>query len=114
MMKYLTDADYEIARENGVNHASAYNRFYVLGWSREDTITIPVADRRGVYYKHGYDEWKETCKENDISPRLYRVRVQRGWSREKAASTPKIDPAETIKKNHRYRNRVNELESKSG
>lgn len=35
MDQYLTDQDYEVAKQNGISKINAYNRFYILGWSKE-------------------------------------------------------------------------------
>jgi DNA invertase Pin-like site-specific DNA recombinase len=86
-MRVLTKEDYEIAEKNGVSYMAAYHRFYTHNWSREDTITKPTGTR-GRKPSEGFKRWEKECKENNISSNLFRTRIRRGMTEEKAATKP--------------------------
>lgn len=83
-MEYLTEKDYEIAEKNGICRDYAYQRFYMLGWSRDKAITTPVSRYQRLWAKY-----------KDISlvsgPTFYR-RVREGMPPEEAANTPPLPP----------------------
>jgi hypothetical protein len=112
MKEYLTPEDYEIAKSNGISREVAYKRFYELHMSREDAISKAIGTRRRSKYT---DEIIELAKSNGVSYRLFTTRVREGWSWLQAATDP---PKRRKRTNEElleyYRNRVNELESKSG
>lgn len=85
----LTDEHYKIAKENGISRQTAYVRWYMLGWSIEDSITLPIKARVGRRCKHRLytDEEFEIMKKNQVSPNLFSIRLGKGWTRDKALNT---------------------------
>lgn len=82
---YLTDEDYKKAEENGINRNNAYARFYVYGWSVEDTISKPVKDLKDTaWHKH-----KELAEKNGIKQNTFYGRIHKGMTPYEAATTPK-------------------------
>ena len=86
MSEYLRDGDYEIAEQNGISKKTAYQRFYVFGWSREDTLFKPVRSR-GL--------WTEYKDKAEVGSATFYSRLQAGWDPEKAAMTPVISHSNT-------------------
>jgi hypothetical protein len=79
----LTEQDYQQAVANGIKRETARQRFYDRGWEKERAITEPVntkVDRR---------RWHRIAEENGITRDAFNTRLQRGWSEEAAATTPK-------------------------
>ncbi len=90
----LTEEDYQKAISNGIHRERARERFYNLGWDKERTITEPInkkADR---------SNWIKIAAEHGITRAAFNTRLQRGWSEEKAATTPKQSFAFAQKKRH--------------
>jgi hypothetical protein len=80
-MEYLTDEDYLIAERNGISHKTAYQRFYLTGWTKERAITQKIEPSRWSVYR-------EICETNGISQQTFNDRIRRGKSPEEAATTP--------------------------
>ena len=79
-MEYLVDSDYEIAEKNGISRVRAYQRFYDYGWSRKDSITIPVKKKNQIT-----KEQYERAAKNGISRSTLQTRVfQLKWDIETA------------------------------
>lgn len=88
MGMYLKDEDYAEAKKNGLRYGTAYNRFYNLGWSREDAITLPLRTihpgRKGGIWK----DYKDKAEAIGISRGCFEYRVKQGMSPERAISFP--------------------------
>lgn len=85
-MEFLTEEDYRIAEQNGIDRMNVYNRVHNLidPWPIEKAITKPVK-RKGTS-KHG--KWLKIAHENGIYTELFQGRKRLGWSDEKAATKP--------------------------
>jgi len=83
-MEYLTDQDYEIAEQNGISKSAAYQRFYNYEWSKERAITEKINAKESSLYS----QYKEKCRQNNVSGDLFRKRLKKGMSPEEAASKP--------------------------
>src|SRR5690606_7631526 len=85
-MEVLTEQDYRIADENGIERLLVYRRVNECGWNIERAIT------EGVNEKHrptgAWDRWKEAAEQNGVSHQLFRTRLSRGKSEEEAALEP--------------------------
>lgn len=90
----LTESDYKRAIANGITRDQAYKRFYNLGWDKERAVTEPV--NKKVDRKH----WHRIAAEHGISRDAFNTRLHRGWSEERAATTPKITIEGAQKKAH--------------
>lgn len=86
----LTEQDYRIADENGIERLLAYRRVNECGWNIERAIT------EGVNEKHrptgAWERWKEAAQRNGVSHQLFRTRLSRGKSEEEAACEPPRKP----------------------
>lgn len=86
----------DVAREFGINYETLYSRIQ-KGMSLLDAITTPVEEPRcrngnckitcvdGVYY----DSIKEAAEAHGVDPYLVRIRIHKGWDKEKAFKTPR-------------------------
>lgn len=84
MKVYLTECDYKIANENGIDRLLVYRRVYECGWEIERAITERVNDK---YSPTGeWHKWKDVAV---VSHGTYRVRRMRGMTEAEAALTPK-------------------------
>jgi hypothetical protein len=79
-MEYLTDADYEIAKENGISKLLAYNRLYQLGWDKNRTITQPVREKLGP--------WEQHKNKSLVKKSTFYERMKKGMAPDEAAQTP--------------------------
>lgn len=87
MMEYLLPEDFETAKANGINYNTAYSRFYTYGWSKEDTITIPVVKRsEGLWVRY-----KERAEAIGLSQGGFYSRIKKyGMTPEEAVTKPVI------------------------
>jgi hypothetical protein len=76
----LTEKDYAIAEANGISRSLLYQRFYRHEWDKEKAMTKPV--RQNLYL---WEKWKDKAV---VSETTFRNRVHKGWTEEKAATTP--------------------------
>lgn len=89
---YLTDADFETAKKNGINKELAKSRVYVHGWSVERAITQPHLSK--IKSRDALNR----AIANGIKPDTFWSRLRSGWDEEKAITTPtqginsKLDP----------------------
>jgi hypothetical protein len=81
-MEYLTDEDYVIAAENGINRKTAYHRFYVQCWEKEKAINTPVTHYPGI--------WAKCKKQSKVSKDTFYRRVRNGMAPKEAASIPPL------------------------
>lgn len=84
---YITPEDYLTAAKNGLTRKDVYRRVYELNWIVERAISEPklIMSPRTEYTK---DERAMMIK-NDITPTLVTKRINSGWERKVAVSTPK-------------------------
>lgn len=88
-MEYLTDEDFEIAKNNGISRKRASQRFYQSFWDRERAITEPVGEnhrKKGRGRKYG--KWTSVAESNGIEKTTFYDRLKRGWSYKMAATKP--------------------------
>lgn len=77
---YLTDEDFAEATANGISKQNAYNRYYILGWSRKRAVTQPLVRRT-----YDWEKWKEKSLVKRAS---FNKRISEGWAPEDAALVP--------------------------
>lgn len=86
-----------VAKKNGINKKQLINRVN-KGWDLERAATEPLTDaaervQRGVMKRRKYSlEMMVEAENNGVSRETFYRRIERGWTPEKAASTPLIDP----------------------
>ncbi|MBY0597718.1 hypothetical protein [Bacillus bingmayongensis] len=85
----LTEADYEIARRNGIPKKRAWQRVNQLYWDKERAITEPVGKSK---YKGGkakkYGDWPSIAQSNGIHKDTFYYRIKKGMSYQMAATKP--------------------------
>lgn len=86
----LTENDYRIADENGIERLLAYRRVNECGWSVERAITEDVNDKHRP--TGAWERWKQIAEKNGVSHQLFRTRLSRGKSEEAAALEPPRKP----------------------
>ncbi|MFJ5625420.1 hypothetical protein ACIQD3_22585 [Peribacillus loiseleuriae] len=92
-MEYLTDEDFAVAKANGIAYATAYQRYYLSGWTKENATTIPV---NGALWA----KWRKTAEKNGVGYVTFWKRLRSGHS-PKVAATAK--PGEfQFKKKHPF------------
>ena len=108
MSLFLTEADYETARENGISPEEADDRFYNLGWSRNRSIYpvnyVPEEGRgkRGRFMSAERREWLKVALKNHITEKAFLRRLYKGVPIEIAATRP----MDIGKMNKKYRERM--------
>ena len=85
MSEYLLDEDYEIAKQNGISKSTAYQRFYLFGWTKEDTLFKPVKPNKGL--------WTDRKEKAVVCAGTFYSRLQLGWTPDEAAYTPSVSPS---------------------
>lgn len=71
----------EIARRENVNYSSLQRRVSIEGQTVEEALT-GIRETKEKYY------WHSIARQNGLSDAAYHRRLRRGWSRERAATTP--------------------------
>lgn len=89
----ITYKDYEVAEKNGISKSTLDNRVYQLAWDIDTAITKPIRTKENVIAPYLSIAEKNGVKENTV-----RRRIERGWSIEKAVSTPTYSNKEKLKK----------------
>jgi len=84
-MVYLTPEHYEIAAKNGISRTLVSKRVYERSWLPERAVTEPKHIVTGNPIS---DEIRDTLKKNGITTTLYRSRIVKGWSEERASTQP--------------------------
>lgn len=79
----ITEADIQRAATIGVTDKMLRSRVKNGGWDKERAITTPPNAP-----KHVGNPWVKVAKENGISESAFKERVKRGWTSQKAATTP--------------------------
>lgn len=117
---YITDEEYKIAANNGVNAKNLEQRIRSYGWSKEKAMTKPVKKQTDR------SRWSKVAKENGIGYGTFMSRIHLyGWDVEKAATTPslgrsrqsKINVERSREKFHKHRvipNEILELAKENG
>lgn len=80
--RYLTPADYEVAKSNGIGKATLATRVY-RGMDIDLAITKPVQEQ-----VNNIKKWIPLAKMNGIKESTLRGRVDIGWEMELAATKP--------------------------
>lgn len=90
--KQFTDFELEHLIQNYITYMDYTNRRR-LGWSREEAIFIPKGIKRYQILKHEkYPVTREELKtiyKNETTIDTYRTRLELGWSKKEAMTTPK-------------------------
>lgn len=87
-MVYLTPTDYQVAEANGISEKTLSVRIYRLGWDKQKAIQKKITPRRDLN-SLVTDEIKAILELNDIPVELFKMRIKRGWSVEKATTESK-------------------------
>lgn len=87
MEDYLTENDYRVAKENGLERILVYRRVYECGWDVERAITEPVNEQHRA--TGAWEQWKNIAV---VTYQNFRTRLSRGWTEEEAALTPARKP----------------------
>ncbi|WP_337033234.1 nucleoside permease [Paenibacillus illinoisensis] len=90
----LTEKDYQRALVNGIDRDRVRERVYNLGWDKERAVTEPI--NKKVDRSH----WLQIAAEHGVTRSAFNTRLQRGWSEEKAATTPKLSIAVAHERRH--------------
>lgn len=80
----LNEENYKIAAANGISKKNVKQRYLDNGWTIEKAITKPLKKETGLW-----PEWKEVCESNGVSNELFNIRLRKGNTPEKSATTPK-------------------------
>ena len=96
MMQYLTPTDFDIAKANGISEKTLSVRVYRLGWDKKKAISKEITPRRDLKALVT-DEIKAVLELNDIPISLFKMRIKRGWSVEKATTESKGNYHERIR-----------------
>lgn len=106
MREYLTDADLERAKKNGIPIKRVKQRFYSLGWSKERSITQK--------YKPITNVWGRYKDVSVVDMRTFYSRTKRGWTPEEAAKTPILGNGQRLKARANITPELMELAEKNG
>ncbi|MDN5388863.1 hypothetical protein QMZ64_15670 [Bacillus sp. LB7] len=94
---YITPEEFAQAEANGICKDTLIWRIRRQGWDKQRALTEPVQFQDRDKFSVIWDEWGKLAEENGVSRAVFRQRLGRGWTKEKAATTPKIDRNEHIK-----------------
>uniref|UniRef100_UPI0003694D00 hypothetical protein n=1 Tax=Streptococcus sobrinus TaxID=1310 RepID=UPI0003694D00 len=79
---YITDEEYEIAKENGINANALVKRVRDLGMDKQEAITKPLREMK-------YKKWRKVAIQNGINIQTFYTRINKyNWTPKKAATTP--------------------------
>lgn len=87
MDEFLTESDYRIAAENGLDRSLVYRRVNDIGWSVERAITESIHEENRA--TGAWTRWKDVAV---VNYQTFRTRLSRGKSEEAAALTPAKKP----------------------
>lgn len=79
---YITPEEYDSAATFGITSAMLDRRVRAQGWPKQRAMTTPprkVTDR---------SSWSKVAEANGIAYKAFMSRITRGWSEERAATTP--------------------------
>ncbi len=94
---YITPQEYSTAQQNGIPERAVNIRVRSQGWPKERAITEPLHQFKS------HQEWPKIAIANGISAPTFHSRLKRGWSHEKAATTPIMDIGNaTAERSRRY------------
>ena len=94
---YITDDDFQRAKENGICKSTLFNRINYLGWDKETAITTKPLNG-GMAKRHKYKELLEIADKNGIRRRLFYTRIERGMTPLEAATTPLVSQTEKARR----------------
>lgn len=90
---YISPADYERAKENGVSASTLEKRVRILAWPKTRAVNTPPQQRRNI------GEWKKIAERNGIKMRTFYSRINTfGWDIERAATQPLQNKQEQVKR----------------
>lgn len=95
---YITPEEFAQAEANGICKDTLIWRVRRQGWSKQRALTEPVQFQDRDKFSAIWDKWGKLAEENGVSRAVFRYRLRRGWTKEKAATTPKIDQNEHMKR----------------
>ncbi|MEC1021437.1 hypothetical protein, partial [Bacillus paralicheniformis] len=95
---YITPEEFAQAEANGICKDTLIWRIRRQGWGKQRALTEPVQFQDRDKFSVIWDEWGKLAEENGVSRSVFRYRLRRGWTEEKAATTPKIDRNEHMKR----------------
>lgn len=85
MREYLTDEDYQIAEQNGIDGVNLYRRFYIYGWSKQRAVNTPI---RTAQRKELLKRWGAVLTITKVDTERFVRRVTKeGWKPLDAATT---------------------------
>lgn len=87
---YITPEEYEQAEAIGVDSQNLDRRVRLLGWKKDKAINTPLESFTDRSY------WSRVAEENGIKYQTFYSRIVRGWSEEKAATTPLVSKQEQL------------------
>ena len=101
-----TYAEWERILNNGVKQTDISVRINKLGWSVEKALLTPIQAKEKpelydwdetIIHNNEKKTAKEWCAKVGLSRDNYRSRIKLGWTKEKAATTPKIQTNDKAK-----------------
>ena len=89
----LTEENFKIGEENGINRKNVRQRYVNYGWTIERATSEPIETSASEWSK-----WKDIAKQNGIYNELFNIRVKKGLTPEQAATKP-VEPRGGAKHN---------------
>lgn len=84
---YITPAEYEIAKNNGISYSQLNQRVRVSQWNKDKAINTPVRKKRKATQEN-----IEIAKKIGVSTSLLYQRMTKGMTEYEAATTPIMSP----------------------
>ncbi|MFC7801294.1 hypothetical protein ACFTRE_15690 [Bacillus subtilis] len=95
---YITPEEFAQAEANGICKDTLIWRIRRKGWSKQRALTEPVQFQDRDKFRVEWSKWGKFAEENGVSRSVFYGKVKMGWDSEKAATTPKIDQNEHMKR----------------
>ncbi|MEK3814216.1 hypothetical protein [Bacillus sp. FSL K6-1284] len=95
---YISPEEFAKAEANGISKDTVVGRIRRQGWDKQRALSEPVRFADRSRFAADWAIYGKVAERNGVSRAAFRVRVYRGWSAEKAASTPKVEKKEQIKR----------------
>ena len=100
---YITPQQYEIGLSNGISHSTLTFRVRRYGWGINRACNEPVKQQNATS-----EEIKMVLKQNNISVRTFKRRINAGWDSEKAIKTPPLTRQEALTLTANRRRKISE------